>query len=180
MKSLMSILICLAVVFVSNSVADDVVLSAQAKLKQLGYYHGMVDGQMGSQTAAAIRRFQLAQKLKVTGEMNAQTLRRLGVAAPKMRGPKRAVSPSPGYVNLATLFKGGPFISVGPETQIMVIRQAQKNLKLLGYYGGPIDGLPSRPLVTSPRVATKRWVPVADGGRFDETTLKGLSLMPND
>jgi peptidoglycan DL-endopeptidase LytF len=179
MKSLMSILICLAVVFVSSSIADDVVLSVQAKLKQLGYYHGMVDGQMGSQTAAAIRRFQLAQKLKVTGEMNAQTLRRLGVAAPKMRGPKRAASPAPGYVNLATLFKGGPFISVGPETQILVIRQAQKNLKLLGYYSGPIDGLPSRPLVTSLK-AWQRSAGFRQTGRFDETTLKGLSLMPND
>jgi peptidoglycan hydrolase-like protein with peptidoglycan-binding domain len=95
MKSLMSILICLAVVFVSNSVADDVVLSAQAKLKQLGYYHGMVDGQMGSQTAAAIRRFQLA-KLKVTGEMNAQTFFDGWASPHQMRGPVCPPSLPPG------------------------------------------------------------------------------------
>ncbi len=179
MKTLTSILVCLAVLFVSSSVADDVVFSVQTKLKQLGYYNGVVDGQMGSQTAAAIRRFQIAQRLKVTGEMNPQTLRRLGVAVPKARGPKKAPSAPVGYVSLATLFRGGPFISIGPETQILVIRQAQKNLKLLGYYHGPIDGLPSRSLVASLK-AWQRSAGFRQTGRFDETTLKGLSLMPND
>ena len=88
MKTLTSILVCLAVVFVSNSVADDVVLGVQTKLKHLGYYNGVVDGQMGSQTAAAIRRFQIAQRLKVTGQMNPQTLRRLGIVVPKARAPE--------------------------------------------------------------------------------------------
>ena len=178
MKTLTSILVCLVVVFVSNSVADDVVLDVQTKLKHLGYYNGFVDGQMGSQTAAAIRRFQIAQRLKVTGEMNPQTLRRLGIVVPKARAPKKPAVTPPGYVNLATLFKGGPFISVGPETQIAVIRQAQKNLKLLGYYNGPIDGLPSRSLVASLK-AWQRSAGFRQTGRFDETTLKGLSLMPN-
>jgi peptidoglycan hydrolase-like protein with peptidoglycan-binding domain len=179
MKTLMTILVCLVAISISHAVADEVVLSVQTKLKELGYYHGLVDGRMGSQTAAAIRRFQIAQKLKVTGEMNPQTLRRLGVAAPKTRGLRIPASPSARYVNLATLFKGGPFTSVGPETQILVIRQAQRNLKLLGYYNGPIDGLPSRSLVASLK-AWQRSAGFRQTGRFDETTLKGLSLMPND
>ena len=78
MKMLVWLFVCLAALSVSNAVADDVVFSVQSKLKQLGYYNGVVDGQMGSQTAAAIRRFQIAQRLKVTGELNSQTLRRLG------------------------------------------------------------------------------------------------------
>jgi peptidoglycan hydrolase-like protein with peptidoglycan-binding domain len=61
----------------------------------------------------------------------------------------------------------------------MVIRQAQKNLKLLGYYGGSIDGLPSGPVVTSLK-AWQRSAGFRQTGRFDETTLKGLSLMPNN
>jgi peptidoglycan hydrolase-like protein with peptidoglycan-binding domain len=178
MKTLASILVCLAVIFVSDSVADEIVLSVQTKLKHLGYYHGVVDGQMGSQTAAAIRRFQIAQKLKVTGELNPQTLRRLRIAVPKTREPKKTAFASPGYVSLATLFKGGPFISAGPETQIAVIRQAQRNLTLLGYYKGPIDGLPSRALVAALK-AWQRSAGFRQTGRFDETTLKGLSLMPN-
>jgi peptidoglycan hydrolase-like protein with peptidoglycan-binding domain len=179
MKTLTCILICLAALLVSHAAADDVILGVQTKLKRLGYYNGVVDGQMGSQTAAAIRRYQIAQKLKVTGELNPQTLRRLNVPAPKARSPRKASAAPAGYVSLATLFKGGPFISVGPETQILVIRQAQKNLKLLGYYQGPIDGLPSRSLVASLK-AWQRSAGFRQTGRFDETTLKGLSLMPND
>ena len=150
MKLLAHIFLCLAIGSVSIALADEVVLSVQRELKQLGYYDGVVDGQMGSQTAAAIRRYQMAEKLKVTGEMNAQTLRQswnLSPARPRPRkdGPCRSeVSGSP-YVALADMFKGGPFISVGPEMQIAVIRQAQRNLRLLGYYKGPIDGI-AKPL----------------------------------
>jgi peptidoglycan hydrolase-like protein with peptidoglycan-binding domain len=179
MKLLMSVFVCLAALCLSSAVADDVVLGVQTKLKQLGYYNGVVDGQMGSQTAAAIRRFQIAQRLKVTGELNAQTLRRLGVAVPRWRPLRKPSSaPPPAYVDLATIFKGGPFISIGPETQITVIRQAQKNLKLLGYYQGPIDGMPSRTLVASLK-AWQRSAGFRQTGRFDENTLKGLALMPN-
>lgn len=177
MKMLTCILVCLVAVCISSAGADEVVLSAQTRLKQLGYYDGVIDGQMGSQTSAAIRRFQIAKKLKVTGEMNPQTLRRLGMAVPKTRKPT-ATSGASGYVSLATIFRGGPFISIGPETQIIVIRQAQKNLRLLGYYNGPIDGLPSPSLVSSLK-AWQRSAGFRQTGRFDETTLKALSLMPN-
>ena len=177
MKMLVWLFVCLAALSLSNAVADEVVFGVQTKLKQLGYYDGVVDGQMGSQTAAAIRRFQIAQRLKVTGELNSQTLRRLGVAVPR-RSPLRRPNPAPpAYVDLATIFKGGPFISIGPETQITVIRQAQKNLNLLGYYRGPIDGLPSRTLVASLK-AWQRSAGFRQTGRFDENTLKGLALMP--
>jgi peptidoglycan hydrolase-like protein with peptidoglycan-binding domain len=178
MKMRVWLFVCLAALFLSNAVADDIVFGVQTKLKRLRYYNGVVDGQMGSQTAAAIRRFQIAQRLKVTGELNSQTLHRLGVAVPRWRPLKRPSSAPAGYVDLATIFRGGPFISVGPETQITVIRQAQKNLKLLGYYRGPIDGLPSRTLVTSLK-AWQRSAGFRQTGRFDENTLKGLALMPD-
>jgi len=178
MKMLMHILLCVAFASVSNVHADDLVLSVQNKLKRRGFYDGVVDGKMGSQTAAAIRRYQIAERLKVTGEMNPQTLRRLGISAPRARVPMKAPATAPQYVALADIFKGGPFISVGPEMQIAVIRQAQRNLRLLGYYAGPIDGSPSPSLVAS----LKAWQASAgfrQTGRFDENTLKGLSLMPN-
>jgi peptidoglycan hydrolase-like protein with peptidoglycan-binding domain len=176
MKMLIRILLCLVVASVSSAHADDLILSVQYKLKRLGFYDGVVDGQMGSQTAAAIRRYQIAEKLKVTGEMNPQTLRRLGISA-RAPVPVKAPAAVPEYVALADLFKGGPFILIGPEMQITVIRQAKKNLRLLGYYRGPIDGSPSLSLVA----ALKAWQASAgfrQTGRFDENTLKGLSLMP--
>jgi len=149
--------------------ADETVLATQKKLSQLGFYKGTPDGQMGSQTGAAIRRYQIAENLKVTGELNRQTLDRLGIAGQ---------APVPAYVAIADIFKGGPYISVGPEMQVAVVRQAQKNLKLLGYYSGPEDGMPNNGLVSSLKI----WQQSAgfrQSGRFDENTLKGLDLMPD-
>jgi len=154
------------------ALADAVIAAAQQELKKQGFYTGTVDGQMGSQTGAAIRRFQIAQDLKVTGQLNQPTLDRLNIHA------KPAATPVPEYVAIADIFKGGPYISVGPEMQIAAIRQAQKNLKLLGYYSGPINGSPTDSLVQ----AIKAWQKSArfrQSGRFDEDTLKGLDLMPN-
>ena len=149
--------------------ADETLLATQKKLNQLGFYKGEIDGQPGSQTSAAIRRYQIAKNLKVTGELNRQTLDQLGI---------NGSTPAPAYVAIADIFKGGPYIYSGPDTQVEVIRQAQKNLKLLKYYAGPEDGLPSAGLVS----ALKTWQKSAgfrQTGRFDESTLKGLDLMPN-
>ncbi|MEI8310587.1 MAG: peptidoglycan-binding domain-containing protein [Verrucomicrobiota bacterium] len=149
--------------------ADEAVLATQKKLAQLGFYKGEADGQTGSQTSAAIRRYQIAENLKVTGELNRQTLEQLGI---------KGSAPGPAYVAIADIFKGGPYISAGPEVQVAVIRQAQKNLKLLGYYNGPEDGTPNGALVS----ALKIWQKSAgfrQTGRFDENSLKALDLMPN-
>ncbi len=149
--------------------ADDTVLATQKKLAQLGFYKGTADGEIGSQTSAAIRRYQIAENLKVTGELNRQTLEQLNI---------RGSSPMPAYVAIADIFKGGPYISVGPEMQVSVIRQAQKNLKLLGYYNGAEDGMPGSSLVSALKVWQKS-AGFRQTGRFDENTLKGLDLMAN-
>ena len=149
--------------------ADETVLATQKKLAQLGFYKGEADGQTGSQTSAAIRRYQIAQHLKVTGELNRQTLDQLGI---------KGLTPAPDYVAIADIFKGGPYVSSGPEKQVAVILQAQKKLKLLKYYNGTEDGLPNPGLVS----ALKAWQKSAgfrQTGRFDEASLKGLGLMPN-
>lgn len=149
--------------------ADETILATQKKLAQLGFYKGEADGQSGSQTSAAIRRYQIAENLKVTGELNRQTLNQLGI---------KGTAPAPAYVAIAEIYKGGPYISAGPEMQVAVIRQAQKNLKLLGYYNGPEDGMPNGALVS----ALKIWQKSAgfrQTGRLDENSLKGLDLMPN-
>ena len=153
--------------------ADELMRSVQQKLQAQGFYSGSIDGQYGSQTAAAIRRYQVAEGLQVTGELNPQTLSNLGLVP---RGQKSA--PEPEYVAIAQIFKGGPYITAPTELQIATIRQAQKTLKLLGYYGGPINGRPDARLVT----ALKAWQKSAgfrQTGRFDESTLKGLDVMPD-
>ncbi|PTX93413.1 hypothetical protein DB345_17550 [Spartobacteria bacterium LR76] len=191
MKAFLRVLCCLVLV-AGAARADQVVADVQKKLLKMGYYNGVVDGQMGSQTSAAIRRYQLAENLRVTGNLTPQTLDRLHVQVPSpvaqatpppkkpaYSQPKPAtVQAVPEYVAIADIFKGGPYIMAGPEVQIATIRQAQKTLRLLGYYNGPVNGSPSPALVS----ALKAWQASArfrQTGRFDENTLKGLNIMPN-
>jgi len=55
------------------------VAAAQQALKTNGLNPGPIDGYMGPQTAAAVREFQQKEQLKVTGQLDPDTLGRLGV-----------------------------------------------------------------------------------------------------
>jgi peptidoglycan hydrolase-like protein with peptidoglycan-binding domain len=52
---------------------------AQAKLKDLGDYAGAVNGKRDNATISAIKKFQTAQKLKVSGRLTPETVKALGV-----------------------------------------------------------------------------------------------------
>ncbi|BCU76486.1 peptidoglycan-binding domain-containing protein [Luteolibacter sp. LG18] len=54
-------------------------IRAQLRLRQLGYYHGRVDGDIGPVTQRAIARFQRDHRLRVTAWLDVFTLRALGV-----------------------------------------------------------------------------------------------------
>lgn len=54
-------------------------VQAQIRLRQLGYYRGPIDGDIGPFTSRAISRFQRDQRLPITGWLDARTLRALGV-----------------------------------------------------------------------------------------------------
>ena len=79
--------------------ADQVVESVQQALKDEGFYYGEVNGDMNANLAAAIRRYQIRNGLQVTGELNDETLRSLGL---KSGGPSRpptktaSATPAPG------------------------------------------------------------------------------------
>jgi len=73
-------------------------------------------------TCAAIRRFQVAGKLKGTGELNQQTIAQLGI--------DKAV-PAPSYTAIGGLFAGGPLSRAGSEAQVAAIRQALLDWKVL-------------------------------------------------
>ena len=61
--------------------ADDAVASAQQTLKAQGFYYGKITGRKDADTIAAIRRYQIRNGLKITGELNTETQRSLGVTA---------------------------------------------------------------------------------------------------
>lgn len=61
--------------------ADPLVESIQQKLKDQGFYYGEISGKKDADTVAAIRRYQIRNGLQITGELDAQTQRSLGVSA---------------------------------------------------------------------------------------------------
>ena len=63
----------------STPMADDTVRNAQAALNDQGYDAGMVDGQWGPVTRAAVRRFQADRGLAQSGSLDGATLAALGV-----------------------------------------------------------------------------------------------------
>jgi peptidoglycan hydrolase-like protein with peptidoglycan-binding domain len=66
--------------------ADQTIRSLQQTLKDKGLYYGSVTGEKSAETAAAIRRYQIRNGLKVTGEINDETLRSLGSSSTSVAG----------------------------------------------------------------------------------------------
>ena len=166
MKTLLAVF--LSLLALSAARADDVVLAAQTKLAQLGYYDGRPDGAWGKQTIAAVSRFQDAKKLRVTGELNIATLNALGIKTP--------AKPVSRGVALADIFVGGPYLTAPPAFQVETVKKAQKNLSLLGFYHGPADGAPNTGLTDALRAYQKDNRFKATG-RLDKTTLQALDLL---
>lgn len=86
----------LAVVFcgVAAASADESVRAAQARLKDGGFYFGEVNGTYGSETAAAVTRYQIRNGLQISGQLDAATSKSLGVSAgPSAAAPAAAAEP---------------------------------------------------------------------------------------
>ena len=59
--------------------ADQMIENVQQALKDQGFYYGEISGDTNASTTAAIRRYQIRNGLQVTGELNEETLKSLGV-----------------------------------------------------------------------------------------------------
>ena len=141
---------------------------------------------MGSATSAAIRRFQIANHLRPTGTLTPPTKEALGIdlaqdhdysANQKSSYCKheQVIPPSPKA--LADLFIGGPLLSASPEIQVATVRRAQENLKVLGYYNGPLNGLPDANLKAA-LMTYQKDSKFKCSGRLDKITLMGLDILP--
>jgi peptidoglycan hydrolase-like protein with peptidoglycan-binding domain len=79
--------------------ADDEMRNVQTELKSQGFYYGELDGKFSSETAAAIKRYQIRNGLEVTGTLTKQTVESLGLAraeAPRSSTPPATPSEAPG------------------------------------------------------------------------------------
>ena len=76
--------------------ADQLVESVQQALKDEGFYYGEVSGDMNANLTAAIRRYQIRNGLQVSGELNDETLRSLGIKSSGSSRPTiKGASPTP-------------------------------------------------------------------------------------
>ena len=64
---------------VSAYSADENVRAAQTRLKETGFYFGEVNGTFDNDTSAAISRYQIRNGLQITGQLDAETAKSLGV-----------------------------------------------------------------------------------------------------
>jgi peptidoglycan hydrolase-like protein with peptidoglycan-binding domain len=90
------------------------VRKVQETLRSDGYYHGLVDGLMGPQTRAAIRRYQESNHLAATGRLDAQTAGKLGVGSESVGGSFKNAGKSIGRGSMEAgheMKKGKPIAS---------------------------------------------------------------------
>jgi hypothetical protein len=70
-----------AVVYSTANYTDDATVAAvQRRLARAGYYHGSIDGVIGSGTRSAIRAYERNHGLLVDGRIDRQLLATLGIA----------------------------------------------------------------------------------------------------
>ncbi|MDQ3627050.1 MAG: peptidoglycan-binding protein [Verrucomicrobiota bacterium] len=65
---------------ITPSFADDSVRAVQTRLKTDGFYFGDVSGNYDSETAAAVSRYQIRHGLPISGQLDPETSKALGVA----------------------------------------------------------------------------------------------------
>ena len=63
----------------SSSYTGATIRQTQTALRQLGYYHGQIDGQFGPLSQAALQNYQLKTNQPATGLLDRQSLSQLGV-----------------------------------------------------------------------------------------------------
>ena len=166
-------------------VATNNILSVQQTLSRFGYYTGPIDGNIGSGTSTAIRRFQVANHLRPTGTLTPETEEALGMNTSSQKN--NALYPRPQHhyelpilpdpKALADIFIGGPLLAASPEIQIATVQKAQENLKTLGYYVGTISGVPDANLKAA-LLAYQKDSKFKHSGRLDKITLMGLDILP--
>src|SRR5262249_33806088 len=194
-----------AVSVVALARADQTVQSAQQALKDQGFYYGNVTGDKSAETTAAVRRYQIRNGLKVTGEMDPETLRSLNInstsTASSQSTSKSAVPQEnantvhpietpPRDQNSAQQPPGAPdrqpemnptfpsgLYQPAPTrmNRRMILAELQRQLISRGYYQGRADGRHGRRTARAVRDFQLQ-SGLPPTGRLDTSTLTALGL----
>jgi peptidoglycan hydrolase-like protein with peptidoglycan-binding domain len=92
-------------------VQENVVFAAQGELLKRGFYHGIIDGQLGPAINDAIARFQQDQGMPITGRLDMDTLNELRALPGQRNGPPRNGPPEEGFRRLpggGRIYRGIP------------------------------------------------------------------------
>lgn len=185
-----------------QTIPNQTVQSVQQALKDQGFYYGNVTGDMGTDTTAAIRRYQIRNGLQVTGEINPETLGSLNLssdsAASSQPSSKPAITPpksvgsgdssrvqrswsprsfgeSDGRVEMNRSFAAPSYRWVPSRINGRIVAEVQHQLANRGYYRSRIDGRYGRR--TAFAVRAFQWRSgISPTGRLDVTTLNALGL----
>ncbi len=142
--------ILLLVIASSAAFADTLTEKVQQTLKDQGFYYGEITGTIDTDTTAAIRRYQIRNGLKITGQLDVETQKALGVGgstSPATPAPtvqprvERQPTPAPDTSDLRT----GPATAEPRDDQSPPQPPAQMNPAYPGYAPAPPVLQPQQP-----------------------------------
>lgn len=140
--------------------------AVQERLREAGAYMGTPDGVWGSESQAALDRFQQQRGLAVTGSMNIATAQALGVGLPRLMPP---VAAEP--------------VAVPPPVAVPLspraVRNVQARLRALGFYRMQPDGVWG----AGTQQALERFQRgrgIEATGQLNPVTAQALGLNPNN
>jgi peptidoglycan hydrolase-like protein with peptidoglycan-binding domain len=140
---------------------QDAVRDVQRQLKAQGFYPGAVDGNLGPQTATALRAYQRSYRLPETGRVDETTLRSLL--------PERSEVSRPVDASRGTEMSHAPVDLSNREVR----RDAQRQLKALGFNPGSTDGT-FGPQTEAALRAYQHAYRLPETGKLDEVTGRSL------
>jgi peptidoglycan hydrolase-like protein with peptidoglycan-binding domain len=187
--------------------ADQAIRSLQQTLKNQGFYYGAVTGDKSAETTAAIRRYQIRNGLRVTGEINEETLRSVNPSSnsvasasqpvskpaaiqpnsvrPDASAPVNQSSPPPSFNEANRPLETNPqysasFYQSAPlRVNRRIIVGAQYQLMSRGYYRGRVDGKKGSGTAFAVR-AFQSSAGLPPTGRLDIETVKALGASDAD
>jgi peptidoglycan hydrolase-like protein with peptidoglycan-binding domain len=140
----------------TDSPDREVILQAQRQLKALGFNPGDIDGNLGSQTEAAVRAYQQKYRLPETGKLDETVLRSL--LPERTQAAPAPVQAAPAPVGLSDR---------------ELVRRAQRQLRALGFNPGGVDGAFGPETAAAVR-AYQQAYRLPETGRLDDVTLRSL------